>query len=224
MKLDKIIERIKNDEAYREFLELKEKMKEKGFQLDKKFAIFKDEKGDINIVEIYINLGECFMLKARNEQGKETGYMNIYFNPGERFYLDTIYCYDAFRGRRIATNLSQIADYILQKYQGYVIRGRYEPQQLSTDRINGISRDEEELERRADNFYFSEGYQKVQYKDFKSHPERYPSLDERLDFQLGEEVAKTIIAKTVRQRQKYPFQTKDGVLISENVLENQMEK
>ena len=52
--------------------------------------------------------------------------MNIYFHPNMRFYLDAVYCYDAFRGRGIASNLSEISDYIMQKYQGYVIRGVYE--------------------------------------------------------------------------------------------------
>lgn len=223
VKIDEIIENIKSSKEYKDFLELKKKMLERGYQLDKKFAIFKDGKGDINIVEIYINLGECFMLEARNEQGESVGYMNIYFNPNKTFYLDVIYCYDAFRGRKIATNLSEIADYILQKYQGYVIRGSYEPQQLSTDRINEISRDNQELEQRADTFYFGAGYQKVSHKDFKAHPERFPNIKES-DFEFGEGLAETIIIKTIRQKQKYPFQIRNGVLISENVLENQIEK
>ena len=69
--------------------------------------------------------------------------MNIYFHPNKRFFLDTIYCYDTFRGRKIASNLNEIADYIMQKYQGYKIRGVYEPGQLSTDRINNIIRIDE---------------------------------------------------------------------------------
>lgn len=223
MKIDEIIQDIKDSKEYKDFLELKERMLEQGHHLDKKFAIFKDGKGDINVVEIYINLGQCFMLKSRNEQGENTGYMNIYFNPNKTFYLDVIYCYDTFRGRKIAANLSEIADYILQKYQGYIVKGSYEPQQLSTDRISEISRDKKELEQRADTFYSSAGYQKVTYKDFKSHPERFPNIDE-FSFQFGEEVAETIVVKTIRQKQKYPFQIKDGVLISENVLENQIEK
>lgn len=223
MKIDEIIENIKNSKEYKDFLELKERMLERGYQLDKKFAIFRDGKGDINIVDIYINLGKCFILKSRNEQGQDTGYMNIYFNPNRIFYLDVIYCYDAFRGRKIATNLSEIADYVLQKYEGYVIKGSYEPQQLSTDRISGISRDNQELEERAATFYLGAGYQKVRYKDFKCHPERFPNIDESY-FRFGEGAAETIVVKIIRQKQKYPFQIKDGVLVSENVLENEIEK
>lgn len=150
--------------------------------------------------------------------------MNIYFHPDKRFFLDTIYCYDAFRGRRIASNLSEIADYIMQKYQGYKIRGVYEPRQLSTDRINNITRDKVELEKRADNFYQSMGYKKIDYKDFREHPERYSEIDKELDFQLGEEMAKTIIVKDIMPKQQYPFKVINGVLVNKNALEREIEE
>ena len=72
MKIEKLIEGIINSEEYSGFLEYKEKMAKQGYNLDKKFAIFKDGKGALNIVEIYINMGECFMLKSRNQQGENT--------------------------------------------------------------------------------------------------------------------------------------------------------
>jgi len=56
MEIKKLVEEINNNEEYRSFLELKEDFNKKGHNLDKKFAIFKDEKGDFNIVEIYINV------------------------------------------------------------------------------------------------------------------------------------------------------------------------
>ena len=147
--------------------------------------------------------------------------MNIYFHPNKRFFLDTIYCYDAFRGRKIASNLSEIADYIIQKYQGYKIRGIYEPGQLSTDRINNITRDKVELEKSADNFYQLMGYKKINYKDFREHPERYTEIDEKLDFQLGEEIPKTIIVKDVIPKQQYPFKIINGVLVNKNAFERE---
>ena len=149
--------------------------------------------------------------------------MNIYFHPNMRFYLDTIYCYDEFRGRGIASNLSEISDYIMQKYQGYKIRGVYKPGQLSTDRINNITRDKEEMERRADTFYQLNGYKKIEYEDFREHPENYPEIDENLDFQLGEEIAKTIIVKDIKTKQKYPFTAINGVLVNENALERKID-
>ena len=149
--------------------------------------------------------------------------MNIYFYPNRRFFLDTIYCYDEFRGRKIASNLSEIADYIMQKYQGYKIRGVYEPGQLSTDRMNNIARDKSDLENRADNFYKSMGYRKINYKNFKEHPERYSEIDENLDFQLGEEVSETIIVKDIIPKQQYPFKIINGVLVNKNALEREMD-
>lgn len=152
---------------------------------------------------------------------KILGYMNIYFHHNKRFFLDTIYCYDTFRGRKIASNLSEIADYIMQKYQGYKIRGVYEPGQLSTDRINNITRDMAELKKRADNFYQSMGYKKIEYKDFKKHPEKYTEIDETLDFQLGEEIPDTIIVKDVTTKQQYPFKIINGVLVNKNALKRE---
>lgn len=147
--------------------------------------------------------------------------MNIYFHPNMRFFLDTIYCYDAFRGRKIASNLIEIFDYIMQKFKGYKIRGIYEPGQLSTDRINNITRDKIELENRADNFYRSMGYKKIDYKDFKKHPERYSGIDEELDFGLGEEIPETIVVKDITQKQQYPFKVIDGVLVNNNALKKE---
>lgn len=72
MEIEKLIEEINNSEEYKKFLEYKEKMAKEGYNLDKKFAIFEDEKGDFHIVEIYINIGQCFMLKSRNQQGENT--------------------------------------------------------------------------------------------------------------------------------------------------------
>lgn len=72
MEIEKLVEEINNNEKYRSFLELKEKMAKRGNNIDKKFAIFKDKKGDFNIVEIYINMGQCFMLNSKNQQGEDT--------------------------------------------------------------------------------------------------------------------------------------------------------
>lgn len=72
MKIEKLIEEINSNEEYKNFLEFKEKMSKKGHNLDKKFAIFKDEKGEFHIVEIYINMGQCVMLNSKNQQGEDT--------------------------------------------------------------------------------------------------------------------------------------------------------
>lgn len=92
--------------------------------------------------------------------------MNIFFHPNKRFYLDTIYCYDQFRQSGIATLISELADYILKDYNEYVIRGVYEPGQLSTDRYNNIERSKEELEIAARQFYEKAGYMIIKYYEY----------------------------------------------------------
>ncbi len=72
VKIEKLVEKINNDEEYRNFLKEKKQFHKEGYNLDKRFAIFKDEKGDLNIVEIYINMGKCFRLKSKNQLGEET--------------------------------------------------------------------------------------------------------------------------------------------------------
>ncbi len=72
MEIEKLIEEINSNEDYKKFLEDKEKMAKRGFNLDKKFAIFKDATGYFNIVEIYINMGQCFMLTSKNQHGEKT--------------------------------------------------------------------------------------------------------------------------------------------------------
>ena len=72
MEIENLIDEINNNVEYRSFIELKEKQAKRGHNIDKKFAIFKDKKGDFNIVEIYINVGQCIMLKSKNQHGEDT--------------------------------------------------------------------------------------------------------------------------------------------------------
>lgn len=87
MKIEKLIEEINNSEEYKNFLKRKEKMAKEGYELDKKFAIFKDEKGDFHIVEIYINMGQCFMLKSKNQQGENTRIYEYIFSSQYEIFL-----------------------------------------------------------------------------------------------------------------------------------------
>lgn len=77
MEIEELVEKINNNEDYKKFLESKEKLG----NIDKKFAIFKDEKGDFNIVEIYINMGKCFSLKSKNQHGEDTRIYEHIFSP-----------------------------------------------------------------------------------------------------------------------------------------------
>lgn len=77
MEIEELVEKINNNEDYKKFLESKGKLG----NIDKKFAIFKDEKGDFNIVEIYINMGKCFSLKSKNQHGEDTRIYEHIFSP-----------------------------------------------------------------------------------------------------------------------------------------------
>ena len=129
--------------------------------------------------------------------------MNIFFHPNKKLYLDTIYCYDQFRKSGIATLISELADYILREYNGYVIRGVYEPGQLSTDRENNIERSKEELEIAARKFYKKAGYIIIEYEEYLKDKSKYPFLINE-DFYIDEEGATTIVAKQIKQRE-YPY-------------------
>ena len=65
------------------------------------------------------------------------------------------------------------------------------------------------------------GYKKIEYKNFKEHPEKYTEINETLDFQLGEEIPDTIIVKDVTTKQQYPFKIINGVLVNKNALKRE---
>lgn len=176
------------------------------------YAIFSDSIGEIHIVEIIQKNNAFLSLKSRTKDGDNSGYMNLYFHPNNRIFLDTIYCYDKFRGRNIASNLSILSDYLLQEYEEWMIRGAYEPGQLSTDRLNNIYISKENLNDRAINFYLSNGYRIIEYKDYIKNTSKYAYINEENDFQLGEEKADIIVVKFVK-KYDYLFEIKNGFII-----------
>lgn len=174
----------------------------------KKKALFVDSKNNEQHALITICEGFYVGILVTDSNSNETGYMNIYFHPDKRFYLDTVYCYDQFRNRGIATFMSKLSDYILKDYVGYVIRGVYEPGQLSTDRENNIMRNQDELEIAARSFYETNGYQIISYEDYCNNKERFPYLMDS-DFCLGEDDPSTIVAKVLAY-QDCLFREEDG--------------
>lgn len=187
-------------------------------ELIEKTAVFHDKNKQKQIVRISIVPNQFIHLKSYNEELKETGYANIYFHPNNRIFLDTIYCYDEYRGLNIATKLSRLIDYLLQDYEGFIIRGVYEPSQLSTDREKGIYCDKKELEERADNFYFKNGYKKISYEDYINNKDLFLFINEKDDFQLGEEIASCIIAKRIQSPRVVGFKDIDGVIVDDSIL------
>lgn len=186
----------------------------------REYAVFCDKDNNIQLASIRIVPKIVISIKSFNLDGNDTGYMNICFHPKNRLFLDTIYCYDKNREKGVATNISLIADYLLQDYQDHIIRGVYEPSQLSTDRDNHIERSIDELHDRADSFYNGAGYKKIYYRDYKQNHSKYPTIDPIYDFKLEEELAECIVIKKIGPNLDNPFTRKDGIITRENVLEN----
>lgn len=161
-----------------------------------------------------INENAFIGIKTFDLNNNPTGYMNIFFHPNKKLYLDTIYCYDQFRKSGIATLISELADYILREYNGYVIRGVYEPGQLSTDRENNIERSKEELEIAARKFYKKAEYIIIEYEEYLKDKSKYPFLINE-DFYIDEEGATTIVAKQIKQRE-YPYYEENGTTYHNN--------
>ena len=185
---------------------------------DKK-AIFLDKKDQLQIAHIHYIPNVLLSINSYNKNQQETGYMYLYFHSNKRIFLDVIYCYDEFRGNDIAKHLSNLADYLLQDYSGYIIRGVYHPSQLSIDRKNSIVRSQEELNLRATNFYHRCGFSIVSLEDYQKNPNFYPELSIGDDFQLGEELANSIIVKKIECKLDYHFTEIDGMLVNDNALE-----
>lgn len=190
---------------------------------DKK-AIFLDKNRNIQTAVIRYVPNEILWIDSYNKEQQKTGYINLYFHPNKRIFLDVIYCYDEFRGNGIATQLSDLADYFLKDYSGYMIRGVYEPSQLSIDRENSIVKSQEELNLRATNFYHSSDFSIVSLKDYQKKPSSYPNIDIRNDFQLGEELANYIVVKKITPKHNYHFTEIDGILVSDNALNINLEQ
>lgn len=184
-----------------------------------KKAIFLDKKGYLQTASIDYVPNVFLSIYSFNTSQQETGYINLYFHPNKRIFLDTVYCYDEFRGNNIAKNLNNLADYLLQNYSGYIIRGVYQPSQLSTDRKNSIVRSKEELDLRATRFYHSCGFSIISLEEYQKNPNKYPDLDIMNDFQLGEELATSIVAKKVKTKSNYYFTEIDGMLVSDDILQ-----
>jgi len=187
-----------------------------------KQAVFIDYENNEQYTEIRIDEGMFIGIKTFDLYNNPTGYMNIFFHPDKRLYLDTIYCYDRFRNNGIATFISELADYILKDYDGYVIRGVYEPGQLSTDREYNIERSQKELEIAARRFYEKNGYEIINYGEYSKNKSKYPFLIDN-DFYLGEDGLVTIVAKQILQ-QEYSFYEEDGIIYHNNYDKSNIRK
>lgn len=189
-------------------------------------AYFLDKSGYIENAEIQILPGHFINIDVYRENSSvTTGYTCLHFHPNQRIFLDVIYCYDWFRGNGIATMLSHLTDYLLKPYVGYIIRGIYEPSQLSTDRLQGLVCSKEELDQRARKFYQKSGYTIIPYEDYLKSSSLYPDLTIDDDFQMGEEIANCIVTKKIVPLSRDFFFEEDGILLDKRLeLDSEIKK
>lgn len=172
-------------------------------------AYFIDKKDRLQkaIIEMSDNYLE---VNTYDQAENPTAYTRIFKHNNDRFYLDTIYCYDEYRNSGIATFIDMLTEYLLINYDGFVIRGSYDPKQLSTDFVNKIERSKEELDSRARNFYKKAGYEIIDYSHFIINKDNYPYLEDE-DFFRGEGGPCTIVAKPIIAKHHHFF-VQDGVI------------
>ena len=172
-------------------------------------AFFVDKRDLLQKAEIIID-DLSIDISTHNQAGDETGFARVFIHPNNRLYLDVIYCYDRYRSSGVGSAISELIDYLVRDKEGWVIRGVYDPKQLSFDCINGIDRSQLELDLRAKAFYKSAGYEIVDYNDFKYDYALYPYLTDA-DFVLGEEEPGVIVAKPVVEKE-HTFFEEDGTI------------
>ena len=129
--------------------------------LNETTTTFTDSLGYEHEVEIEYSPDE-FLNITSYYGNRPSGYIHITIN--------SIYCYEEFRGRGIASKLNSLAMLLLKKYKNHIIHGIYNPTSLSTDRSKENAITYEELDQRARAFYKSNGYNIIDYGDIQKYP------------------------------------------------------
>ena len=174
-----------------------------------KSAFIKDNNGNLMqaIIEYKDNI---IRIRMFDEFMKLLGYMNFEIQKNNRIFLYEVYCYDEHRGNGIATKMSQLADYVLKDYQGYVIRGVYSPTQMSTDRET-YTRSYMELEQRARHFYEKNGYEILARNKYEVCKDKYDFLNIKDDFTINGSLLNEIVFKVVKE-QEYNYYEDNGLI------------
>lgn len=145
-----------------------------------------------------------------NENNELLAYTNLFLQPHNRIFLSEIYCYSKYRGNGIATKLSELTDYVLRNYEGYIIRGIYHPTEMSSD-LKNIKVDKKELDIRARNYYLKNDYEILNYYNYLDNQEKYKYLNIEDDFRLNGSIAENIVYKVIKKKE-YNFIEDNGVI------------
>ena len=181
-----------------------------------KSAFLTDKNGEI-LQAIIIYTDTMISIRMVDINNELLGYLNIFFQNNKRLFLSEIYCYDKYRGGGIATKLSELADYLLKDYEGYILRGIYHPTQMSSD-LKTIPRSKEELDNRARIFYYKNGYEILSYDCYMNNRKKYYFLDPFLDFNLNGYIANEIVYKLIKKKDYNFYEDNNVIYYSDNIL------
>lgn len=134
-----------------------------------------------------------------SDKNELLGYTNLFLQPNKRIFLSEIYCYRKYRGNGIASKLSELTDYVLKNYEGYIIRGIYHPTEMSTD-LKKSNVDKKELDIRARNYYLKNGYEILNYNHYLKNKDKYSYLNIENDFRLNGSIAENIVFKVIKNK------------------------
>lgn len=178
-----------------------------------KKAYFKDGDDNLEKVMIGINEGVSIFIDSYTDDDK-TGYLNLYFHPNKKIYLNPIYCYSKYRGLGVAKNLSDIADYLLKDYEDYTIIGIYKPGiMLDSFDEYASSVSEEYADRYARAFYKRAGYDILSQAELIDNPDKYYYIDMDKDFKNNSILEEDeIICKQIIKQDEYNYIEEDDVL------------
>lgn len=157
-------------------------------------------------------------IETFDEEGNKAGYMSFCIpkSPEKWIYLSSVYCYYKYRGQGIATKMNQIAEYALRDYKGYLIRGEYQPFQISDDTNPDIS--PKLLCASADKFYERAGYLKIPTREYSQENPQYSFLTKE-DFIINNDEVACLLVKQIPEEYTETFIRKDDILIDKNMYE-----
>ena len=181
-----------------------------------KNAFIQDNNG--NLMQAIVDIeNDIIRIRMFDTEYNLLGYMTFQIQNNNRIFLFEVYCYDEHRGNGIATKMSELADYVLKDYQGYIIRGVYSPTQMSSD-IDNYSRSYPELEKRARKFYEKNGYEIIDHYKYKVYNDKYSFLDEKEDFTLNGSALNEIVFKVIKEKE-YKYYEDNGLIFYKNEKE-----
>lgn len=179
----------------------------------KKSAFINDNNG--NIMQAIIDIDDDIIrIRMFDDQYRLLGYMNLQIQKNNRIFLYEVYCYDEHRGSGIATKISELADYVLKDYPGYIIRGVYSPMQMSTD-IDNVPRSFTELEQRARHFYEKNGYEILSRNKYEVCKDKYDFLNIKDDFTINNQLLNEIVFKVIKEKE-HSYYEDNGLIFSKN--------